>query len=283
MYIDLINEKLKYYIGKYSHDIIYDAMYYSVEAGGKRVRPVLLLKTCRSLSGDIEHATPFACALEMIHTYSLIHDDLPCMDDDDLRRGKPTCHKVFGEAMALLAGDGLLNLAYEIMLDEILKFPEKNIVRAAKIIANSSGVGGMIGGQVMDIISEDTPISEDELLFIHKNKTAALITAALLAGAHIAGAPKEVIADLKKAGYNIGIAFQIKDDILDVEGDSKELGKNTFSDTKNNKATYVNLHSLEKAKEDFIELSQEAINLINKATGDEDLMRYCESLMNRSK
>lgn len=246
--IKCIDDSLNYYLKTAYPAVIYEAMQYSVLAGGKRMRPILLLSTCETLGGDIDSAMPFACAIEMIHTYSLIHDDLPCMDDDDLRRGKPTNHKMFGEAMALLAGDALLNKAYEIMSTSC-KTPEA--VKSMRSIAQSAGTGGMIGGQVMDLLCEDKTIDEDTLLYIHENKTAALIKSAILAGVYLSGSTEDVLLKLGDMATNFGIAFQIKDDILDVVSDSKTLGKPIGSDDKNKKNTYVTIHGLDKAHADY--------------------------------
>lgn len=226
---------------------VLESMLYSLEAGGKRIRPVLLLETLKMLGGDYTLGIPFACALEYIHTYSLIHDDLPAMDDDDLRRGKPTNHKVFGEAVAILAGDGLLNSAFEIMSDEILKNNSQGAIKAMNVISKCSGINGMIAGQIVDIESEGKTISYEELRYLHSKKTGALIRASVMAGAYLAGADQNKINAVDIYSQNIGLAFQIADDILDVVGDSKDLGKNTGSDQENEKSTYVSLFGIEKA------------------------------------
>lgn len=227
--------------------IIFDSMKYSLEAGGKRIRPVLLLETIKMLGGDYSAGIPFACAVEYIHTYSLIHDDLPAMDDDDLRRGKPTNHKVFGEAVAILAGDGLLNSAFEIMSGEILKNNCIGSLKAMNVIASCSGVNGMIAGQIVDIESEGRAISYEELRYLHSKKTGALIKASVMAGAYISGANEEELKAVERYSENIGLAFQITDDILDITGITSELGKNTGSDLQNDKSTYVSLFGIEKA------------------------------------
>lgn len=228
--------------------IIFDSMKYSLEAGGKRIRPVLLLETIKMMGGDCSAGIPFACAVEYIHTYSLIHDDLPAMDDDDLRRGKPTNHKIFGEAVAILAGDGLLNSAFEIMSGEILKNNCVGSVKAMNVIASCAGVNGMIAGQIVDIESEGRSISYEELRYLHSKKTGALIKASVMAGAYIAGANEEELKAVERYSENIGLAFQITDDILDVTGNTSELGKNTGSDIQNDKSTYVSLFGIEKAR-----------------------------------
>lgn len=227
---------------------IFESMIYSLEAGGKRIRPVLLLETLKMLGGNYTSGLAFACAVEYIHTYSLIHDDLPAMDDDDLRRGKPTNHKVFGEAIAILSGDGLLNSAFEIMSDEILKNNFPGSIKAMNIISKCAGINGMIAGQIVDIESEGKTISYEELRYLHSKKTGALIEASVMAGAYLAGADEKEIDAVKRYAQNIGLAFQIADDILDVVGDSKDLGKNTGSDKENEKSTYVSLFGIEKAR-----------------------------------
>ncbi|WP_028828351.1 polyprenyl synthetase family protein [Proteocatella sphenisci] len=227
---------------------IFESMIYSLEAGGKRIRPVLLLETLKMLGGNYTSGLAFACAVEYIHTYSLIHDDLPAMDDDDLRRGKPTNHKVFGEAIAILSGDGLLNSAFEIMSDEILKNNSAGSIKAMNVISKCAGINGMIAGQIVDIESEGKTISYEELRYLHSKKTGALIEASVIAGAYLAGADEKEIDAVKRYAQNIGLAFQIADDILDVVGDSKDLGKNTGSDKENEKSTYVSLFGIEKAR-----------------------------------
>lgn len=247
---------------------ICEAMNYSLKAGGKRLRPILTLEACKIVGGDERDAIPFAVAIEMIHTYSLIHDDLPALDNDDLRRGRATNHKVYGEAMAILAGDGLLNYAYEIMLRESIgkENPEKYL-RAINEIAKASGIYGMIGGQVVDIESENKKINIDKLDFIHMNKTAAIMVGCMRAGAIIGGADEVQLENVTKYAKNIGLSFQIVDDILDIVGDESKLGKKVGSDIENDKSTYPSLLGLEKSKEIANELIQEAklsINNINE-------------------
>lgn len=282
-YIELVNNKLEeYLVPKYPEDI-YKAMAYSVFAGGKRVRPILMLAVCEALGGNINDALPYACGLEMIHTYSLIHDDLPAMDNDDYRRGKLTCHKAFNEALAILAGDGLLTYAFDIMLSDAFEKKDTKYLYAAKTIAQLSGMKGMLVGQVADVESEHKKIDGETLLFIHDNKTAGLIKAALLAGASIGGADNSTLDVLEKVGYNIGVAFQIKDDILDVTSTTEVLGKPVLSDEKNEKVTYVSLYGLEKAQKDFENLSQEAIKILEKIENSEFLVYYANKLINRVK
>lgn len=237
-----------------------EVMYYSVSAGGKRLRPALLLAACEAFGGDAEQAMPFACAAEMIHTYSLIHDDLPALDNDDLRRGRPSCHKKYGEGKALLAGDGLLSYAFEIMLRSAVSSKDSyNLLKAAHHIACGVGVGGMVAGQWQDVCLEQSAIGKEELEYIHLHKTASFIKAVLLAGACIAGAGGEAYCLLEKYGDHIGLAFQITDDILDVCGETAKLGKNTGIDAANGKATYVTLYGVEQALKKVRELTEEAV------------------------
>ncbi len=228
---------------------IIEAMNYSLSAGGKRLRASLLLQAYRSLAGAVDAALPFAAAVELIHCYSLIHDDLPAMDDDDLRRGKPTNHVVFGEAMAILAGDGLLNYAFELMLSSAADsdVPQRAIAAMAEL-AEGAGYRGMLGGQVTDILSENKPIDGATLDYIHRHKTAALIAAALTAGAKLGGADRQQVESYRNYGENLGMAFQIVDDILDVTGDAAQLGKPIGSDAQSRKNTYVSLHGLTKSR-----------------------------------
>lgn len=227
---------------------IVEAMKYSLFAGGKRIRPILTLSICEALEGIYEDAVPFACAIEMIHTYSLIHDDLPAMDNDTLRRGKPTNHVVFGDATAILAGDGLLNYAFEVMLKAVIESDmKKSYVKASEIIAKAAGVLGMIGGQVMDIQGEDKLMGLDELYSMHKKKTGALIEASCMTGCVISG-KEEKLELVSQYSKNLGIAFQIVDDILDYEGDVLLLGKTTGKDKAEGKATFVNILGIEESK-----------------------------------
>ncbi|CAH2212890.1 polyprenyl synthetase family protein [Tepidibacter aestuarii] len=230
---------------------LFEAMKYSLDAGGKRLRPILLMESMALFNSDIEDSIPFACAMEMIHTYSLVHDDLPAMDDDDLRRGKPTNHKVFGEGIAVLAGDGLLNYSFEIMLEHSLK-NEKNsykYIKAMNEIAKAAGVKGMIAGQIVDLESENKKIDKDTLDFIHMNKTSAMIIGSMRAGAIIGGANDKELENITNYAKNIGLAFQIVDDILDIVGDEKKLGKDVGSDLENNKSTYPSLFGIDKSRD----------------------------------
>lgn len=197
-------------------EIIHKAMRYSVFAGGKRLRPIMVMEACRAFGGDVEKAMPFACAIEMIHTYSLIHDDLPALDNDDYRRGRLTSHKMFGENMAILAGDALLHHAFETMAEACVKMNDIKYTKVMLAIAQGAGINGMVAGQVVDVISEGKEIDKDTLDYIHKNKTAAMIIGALKAGAEIGGASDEEIKNIERVGELVGVAFQIQDDILDV-------------------------------------------------------------------
>lgn len=244
---------------------IMESMNYSLSAGGKRLRPILTLEACKIVGGNEKDAIPFAVAIEMIHTYSLIHDDLPALDNDDLRRGRKTNHIVYGEDMAILAGDALLNYAFEVMLSSSLgkRNPEKYL-RAINEIAKSSGIYGMIGGQVVDVQSENEQIPKAKLDYIHNNKTAAIIIGCMRAGAIIGDANEEQIDEITKYAKNIGLSFQIVDDILDIVGDEVKLGKKVGSDIDNNKSTYPSLLGLEKSKEIANELISEAKKSIEK-------------------
>jgi len=228
------------------------AMGYSLLGGGKRLRPVLVLSANALLDGDAEEALPIACAMEMIHTYSLIHDDLPAMDDDDLRRGRPTNHKVFGEGMAVLAGDGLLSYAFEIMLENALRYPQNKHghLMAMHRVAAGAGVYGMVGGQCMDLFCQDGGAADAMTLeFIHRNKTGAMIVSSLLAGLYLCSPDEGQTAAVRAYGADIGLAFQITDDILDVVGDAEKLGKNPGSDARAKKLTYTAMYGLDAARE----------------------------------
>lgn len=273
--VDYIEKLLKEHMPeeKGYQKTIFEAMNYSLKAGGKRLRPILTLEACRIVGGNEEDVIPFAIAIEMIHTYSLIHDDLPALDNDDLRRGRPTNHKVYGDAMAILAGDGLLNYAFEIMLkSSIGKENPAKYLNAINEIAKSSGVYGMIGGQVVDIESEDKKIEMEKLDFIHLNKTAAIIVGCMRAGAIIGDATEEQLENITKYATNIGLSFQIADDILDITGDESKLGKKVGSDIDNNKSTYPSLIGLEKSKEIANDLINEAKTRISNIKGDTEFL-----------
>lgn len=261
---------------------VIESMEYSMKAGGKRLRPVLLLEVCKMVGGNIKDAMPFALAMEMIHTYSLIHDDLPAMDNDDYRRGKPTNHKVYGEGIAILAGDGLLNLAFETMLEKINNNPDffNRGISTMHLISRASGINGMIGGQVVDLESEGKKIDLETLDFIHHNKTSALIEASINAGAIIGGATEEQYRNLEIYGKSIGLTFQIIDDILDVIGDEKKLGKRIGSDQDNKKSTYPSIYGIDESKKIASRLIKNGIEALKgfdeKADFLRDLAKYLE-------
>ena len=249
---------------------LYDAMCYSLMAGGKRLRPMLMLETYRMFGGKSEVIEPFMAAIEMIHTYSLIHDDLPAMDNDDFRRGQPSNHKKFGEGQAILAGDALLNQAFSICIDECKK--GRTYINAASEICRNAGAYGMVAGQVVDVLSEGKDINKETLDFIHENKTAAMIIGALKAGAEIGGACEEDIAKIERAGKLIGVAFQIQDDILDVISTFDKLGKPIHSDEKNNKITYASMFGVERASEMVSEMSDEAVEILKSMNANTDFL-----------
>ncbi|MGN0519411.1 MAG: polyprenyl synthetase family protein [Candidatus Fimenecus sp.] len=269
-YLDMVNRSLETYVYAVTdgQNVVRDAMLYSLQNGGKRVRPMLTLAFCEVCGGNPQNALPFACAVEMIHTYSLIHDDLPCMDDDDLRRGKPSCHKQFGEANALLAGDGLLTLAFE-TVTKAENIEPADIVRAVRVLSNLAGYAGMIGGQVIDLLSEEKTVDYDTLHRIDKLKTGALIKAAALLGCIAAGVTDETVLHAAAAyAENIGFAFQVVDDILDVTADTQTLGKPVGSDEKNEKSTFVKLLGLEKSRQLANDLTDSAVKALKTMRGD---------------
>lgn len=266
-YLALIENQLKKYLpeeGLRQADL-FNAMRYSLLAGGKRIRPILVLEFCRVCGGDEKTALPFACAIEMIHTYSLIHDDLPCMDNDDMRRGRPSNHKVFGEDIALLAGDALLTMAFEVMLrkETVESVGARRAAQAAGILAAAAGARGMVGGQVIDLMSEGRMISLDTLKTMDECKTGALIVAAAEMGCVLGGADEEQMKAAENYAKAIGLAFQIVDDILDVTSDTQTLGKPVGSDVGNDKCTYVSLMGLENAKKAAVELTQTAVSSLD--------------------
>ena len=262
-----INTFIKEQLENYSTvpETIYKSIKYSLFAGGKRLRPIMLLAAHDMLDGNLEESMALACGVEMIHTYSLIHDDLPAMDNDDYRRGIPTNHKVFGEAIAILAGDGLLNLGYEIMLANALKYPAKinQHIKAIHTIGEAVGIRGMVGGQVIDMEWEGKNADSDTLKYIHEHKTGALFTASLMAGIIIEDPPKSIQDAVYMYGKCLGLAFQITDDVLDVIGDSDKLGKKTGQDLKKHKATYVRLYGIEQSKKMAEELVDKAIDSLS--------------------
>lgn len=249
VYLDGIEQALPEFLPKVAckeGGLVVEAARYSLLSGGKRIRPVLLLSVCDLLHGRADEAMPFACALEMIHTYSLIHDDLPCMDNDDFRRGRSTCHKQYGEAMAVLAGDTLLNRAYELLF-EALQPDRPDMIAAGRLIAAAAGYLGMIGGQTLDLAAEGRKIEFDALRKLHRMKTGALIQAPIMAAAALARADSKTAGLLQEYAGLIGLAFQIQDDILDVTADDRTLGKSTGKDARDEKSTYVTLLGLEQA------------------------------------
>ena len=264
------NEVKQYFLAKektYS-GVLYESMAYSVNIGGKRIRPILMLLTYSIYKDNYKDILPASVALEMIHTYSLIHDDLPCMDDDDLRRGMPTNHKIYGEAIAVLAGDALLNEAMNILFNFSL-CNGKNELKASKVIAEASGANGMIGGQIVDIINEGKEnISLDELNYMHTKKTGELIKAAVVAGGILAGASEDHIQALQEYGYKLGLAFQIKDDILDITGTTETLGKDANSDIENNKTNYVSLFGIEECENRCSKLTEECLTILDNLGGN---------------
>lgn len=268
---------------------VMEAMNYSVLAGGKRLRPILMEESFLLCGGQGELIEPFMAALEMIHNYSLVHDDLPAMDNDEYRRGRETTWKVYGDGMAVLAGDGLLNLAFETAAGAFdLAKTDKEFIRVAcaiRILGRKSGIYGMIGGQAADIMAESgVEVTENMLLFIHENKTAALIQAALMIGAILAGADASDVEKMEHAAYNIGIAFQIQDDILDITSTTEVLGKPVGSDERNQKLTYTALHGLEKSREEVQRLSAEALEILDSFDGpNEFLKELVKSLITREK
>lgn len=273
---------LDYFSNKGTYNkVIYDSASYSLNIGGKRIRPILMLLTYSMYKEKWRDILEFSSAIEMIHTYSLIHDDLPCMDDDDLRRGKPTNHKVYGENIAVLAGDTLLNEAMNLMMKFSLKNGKKSLV-AAEMIASAAGPEGMIGGQVVDIINEGKKISEDELKYMHMKKTGELIKVSIISGAILGEAPEDDIRKLEKFGENLGLAFQIKDDILDVIGSTEKLGKNVLSDEESNKSNFITMYGLEYCIKECERLTKESIEILDSLSIDtKDLKVLTKELLDR--
>lgn len=269
---ELVDNYLSNYFknkGSYN-SLIYDAANYSLNVGGKRIRPILFMLVYNMYKGKDKEIIDMAAAIEMIHTYSLIHDDLPCMDNDDLRRGKPTNHKVYGENIAVLAGDALLNEAMILLMDFSIKNGKDALV-AAREIAYAAGADGMIGGQVVDIINEGKKISKEELNYMHLKKTGELIRASIVAGAILAEVDKSEIELLNKFGLNLGLAFQIKDDILDLTGDVNKLGKNTLAD--GNKSNFITMYGLEECKVMCENLTDECIAILEKISVNTDILK----------
>lgn len=287
--VEKVNKLLEDFLSKNTGlaEYLMDAMRYSVMAPGKRLRPILMAETARMFSEDVPELPYFCAAIEFIHSYSLVHDDMPCIDNDEYRRGRKTTHAVYGETTALLAGDGLLNFAYETASAsfEVTKNPVK-AAKALSVLAKKAGIFGMVGGQAVDVECEKTnnPLTKEKLLYIHENKTGALIEASMMIGGILAGASDEDMKKLEKAASDIGIAFQIRDDILDVEGSFEEFGKPIGSDEENGKDTYVTLFGLEKAKEDVKMYSERALSILNGVGNkNEFLMELVESLISRNR
>ena len=254
-------------------------------AGGKRLRPILIQETYRLFGGEGKVVEPFMAGMEMIHTHSLIHDDLPALDNDDYRRGRLTTHKVYGEAMGVLSGVALLNYAYETMLQAFsLTEDQDRVIRALRVMAEKTGIHGMLGGQSVDVENDGKPLEKEMLDYIYRNKTSALIEASMMTGAILAGADEHEVSVVEEAAGNIGLAFQIQDDILDVTSTDEELGKPVHSDEKNNKVTYVTLFGIEKASEQVEMLSEKAVELLKSLNkNNEFLYLLIEKLIKRRK
>ena len=261
---------------------IYDAMNYSLLAGGKRLRPILTLETCRLCGGVPMDALPFACAVEMIHTYSLIHDDLPCMDDDDLRRGKPTNHKVYGEATAVLAGDGLLTAAFETALAGRAGLEPERVLEALDVLARAAGADGMVGGQTLDMAGEGRALTLTDVEELQRLKTGALISAAAEMGCILAGGSGEARRAVRRYAERLGLAFQIRDDMLDVTGEAARLGKPTGSDARGEKTTFVTLKGLEGCADLVEKLTGEAAEALTGFAQPEFLIALARSLADRT-
>lgn len=286
-YIDFTDSNLKEYLkapeGETPQSSLIEAMKYSLEAGGKRVRPVLVYAFCEALGGNYKDAVAPACAIEMIHTFSLIHDDLPAMDDDDYRRGKPSCHKAFGEAMGILAGDALAVLPFELIADDSKLSPEQKISMIS-LLANAVGKDGMIGGQVMDMEYEKRSDITDEMLReMYRNKTGQLIAVSCVMGGICADADRDTLRTAAEYGFRLGLAFQIIDDILDVTGTAAEMGKLTGSDEKENKTTFVTIYGVEKAQEIADQITNEALEWLGDFENTGFLKELTELLLKRKK
>lgn len=263
---------------------VIEAMNYSIHVGGKRLRPMLMQEVYTMFGGTGNVVEPFMAAIEMIHTYSLVHDDLPAMDNDEYRRGQLSTHAKYGHAMGILAGDGLLNYAFETSIKAYDLEPSDRVIKAFKVLSNKAGIYGMIGGQVVDIETENKPNDIDTIRFIHENKTAAMIESSMMIGAILAGATDEQISVIESVGSDVGLAFQIQDDILDVTSTIEELGKPIGSDEKNGKTTYLSLMGLEQSKEDVRIVSERAIaNLESLNMKNDFLVELIKSLITRRK
>jgi geranylgeranyl diphosphate synthase type II len=288
----MVDSYLKsYFSTPFEPSVLHEAMKYSLFAGGKRIRPILALASYEACGGNPEDIIPYASAMELIHTYSLIHDDLPAMDNDDLRRGKPTNHKVFGEAIAILAGDALLTEAFYLIADCGLKIADlksrkskiinhqSKILRVIHEVAMAAGIHGMVGGQVQDILSENSEPDRDILSFIHLHKTAALVTASVRMGPLLAESDKDKLHALTRYGENMGLVFQIIDDILDIEGSTEELGKSAGSDRKSKKMTYPALYGIEMSRQKAENLVSEAIDELKIFFSEADPLREIASYL----
>ena len=275
LYRDAVEQALPGYLPDSGgpHRTVEEAMAYSLLSGGKRLRGVLVLAFHAACGGDYRQALPAACALEMVHAYSLIHDDLPCMDDDDLRRGKPSCHVRYGEAMALLAGDGLLTHAFQVLSTCCGQLPQERVCAAIAALSTAAGTGGMIGGQVIDIQQEGKEISPQLLNILHRMKTGALIRASIRIGCITAGASAEELAAADRYGENLGLVFQIIDDILDVISTPEQLGKPVGSDAENRKTTYVTLYGVEGARRMAREIAREGAGALKGTRLDQSFFR----------
>lgn len=263
---------------------VMSAMNYSITAGGKRIRPLLMMETYQLFGGKDKVIEPFMAAMEMIHTYSLVHDDLPAMDNDEYRRGRKTTHIVYGHAMGILAGDALLNYAFETAFRAFDMEENKGIPKALQVLAGKAGIYGMIGGQVVDVEAVGKPLERERLDFIYRLKTGALIEASMMIGAILAGASESQVEQVRSAAADIGLAFQIQDDILDVTSTTEVLGKPVFSDEKNNKTTYVTFEGLEASAKDVERLSKHAIETINCFSGEKEfLVELIQYLIHREK
>ena len=283
-YLKMVEDALSAQLASlgYIPERLFEAMDYSLSAGGKRLRPVLLLAACDTLGGNLDEALPFACALEMIHTYSLIHDDLPAMDNDDLRRGRPTNHKVYGEGMAILAGDGLLSAAMELMLRAAVKMGDLRGIRAAEAIARRAGVTGMVAGQVMDVTGEGSEPTLEKVEYIHLHKTADLLTAPIEAGFILAGADDATVKAGCEYGKHLGLAFQMVDDLLDVEGDAATLGKTPGKDAAEGKLTWVAVKGIDATRADAKTAVEKAVAALESAGGETNFLKtLAQSTLNR--
>jgi len=266
--------------GGHAGDLV-KAMRYSLFAGGKRLRPILCIAGAEAVGGEGKRVMPVACGLEMIHTYSLIHDDLPAMDNDDMRRGKPTSHKVYGEAVAILAGDGLLTEAFRVMSNMKLSrgIPAGSLLTVIRLVAEASGYEGMVAGQVTDIQSEGVAVEAPVVEFIHTRKTGALIAASVTSGAILGGGTAAQVTSIRRYGESIGLAFQIADDILDVEGDSEKMGKGVGGDARKKKVTYPSVFGLARSKEIQRELADRAIHSLKRFDHKADPLREIATYM----